>query len=118
MIAQDRIGHVFGQCAHITYLGEHVAGQFTLNPDVELQRLVQEADRSMNGPKVVAALTQAITERGARPRSMTLYNGSEFAGRAMEAWAMQVGVQFCFIRPGRLAEIIEGQPDGSGTELN
>ena len=63
-----------------------------------------EADRSMNGPKVVAALTQAITERGARPRSMTLDNGSEFAGRAMEAWAMQVGVQLCFIRPGRPVE--------------
>ncbi len=31
-----------------------------------------QADRSMNGSKVVAALTQAITERGARPRSMTL----------------------------------------------
>lgn len=28
-----------------------------------------EADRSMNGPKVVAALTRAITERGARPPS-------------------------------------------------
>jgi hypothetical protein len=40
-----------------------------------------EADRSMNGPKVVAALTQAITERGAGPRSMTLDNGSEFDGR-------------------------------------
>ena len=30
---------------------------------------------------------------------MTLDNGSEFAGRAMEAWPMQVGVQLCFIRP-------------------
>ena len=63
-----------------------------------------EADRSMNGPKVVAALTQAITERGAAPRSRTLDNGSEFAGRAMEAWAIQSGVQLCFIRPGRPVE--------------
>jgi len=63
-----------------------------------------EADRSMNGPKVVAALMRAISERGAAPRSITLDNGSEFAGRAMEAWAMATGVQLCFIRPGRPVE--------------
>ena len=63
-----------------------------------------EADRSMNGNKVVAALTRAINERGGAPRSMTLDNGSEFVGRAMEAWAIQSGVQLCFIRPGRPVE--------------
>jgi putative transposase len=63
-----------------------------------------EADRSMNGPKVVAALTRAIAERGAAPNSITLDNGSEFAGRAMEAWAIQTGVQLCFLRPGRPVE--------------
>jgi len=63
-----------------------------------------EADRSMSGPKVVTALMRAIAERGAAPQSITLDNGSEFAGRAMEAWAMQTGVQLCFIRPGRPVE--------------
>jgi putative transposase len=63
-----------------------------------------EADRSMNGPKVVAALTRVIAERGAAPHSITVDNGSEFAGRAMEAWAIQTGVQLCFIRPGRPVE--------------
>jgi putative transposase len=63
-----------------------------------------EADRSMSGPKVVAALTRAIEERGATPTSMTLDNGSEFAGRAMEAWAIAAQVQLCFIRPGRPVE--------------
>lgn len=63
-----------------------------------------EADRSMSGPKVVVALTRAITERGSAPRSLTLDNGSEFAGRAMEVWAMQNSVQLCFIRPGRPVE--------------
>lgn len=63
-----------------------------------------EADRSMSGPKVVAALTRAIAERGATPASMTLDNGSEFAGRAMEAWAIAAGVRLCFIRPGRPVE--------------
>ena len=63
-----------------------------------------EADRSMNGPKVVEALIAAIGERGAAPDSITLDNGSEFSGRAMEAWAIQTGVQLCFIRPGRPVE--------------
>lgn len=63
-----------------------------------------EADRSMNGPKVVAALTRAIAERGAAPGSLTVDNGSEFVSRAMEAWAIQTGVQLCFIRPGRPVE--------------
>lgn len=63
-----------------------------------------EADRSMNGPKVVAALTRTIAQRGAAPRSLTVDNGSEFAGRAMEAWAIETGVQLCFIRPGRPVE--------------
>ena len=63
-----------------------------------------EADRSMNGPKVVAALSQAIAERGVSPQRITLDNGSEFVGRAMEVWAMQNGVHLCFIRPGRPVE--------------
>jgi putative transposase len=63
-----------------------------------------EADRSMSGPKVVVALTRATEERGATPTSMTLDNGSEFAGRAMEAWPIAAGVQLCFIRPGRPVE--------------
>ena len=31
-------------------------------------------------------------------------NGSEFCGRALEAWAMSNDVQLCFIRPGRPVE--------------
>ncbi len=41
---------------------------------------------------------------GPAPSRMTLDNGSEFVGRAMEAWAIQTGVQLCFIRPGRPVE--------------
>lgn len=63
-----------------------------------------EADKSLQGNHVVAALTRAITERGQAPRSITLDNGSEFTGRALEAWAIQHGVQLCFIRPGRPVE--------------
>jgi len=66
--------------------------------------VAMEADRSQHGGHVVAALTRAITERGQAPRSITLDNGSEFTGRALEAWAIQHGVQLCFIRPGRPVE--------------
>jgi putative transposase len=62
------------------------------------------ADRSMCGSHVVSALTQAVEERGGVPRSITLDNGSEFAGRVLEAWAIQHDVQLCFIRPGRPVE--------------
>jgi len=63
-----------------------------------------EADRSLHGRHVVAALTYAIAERGKASRSITLDNGNEFTGRALEAWAIQHGVQLCFIRPGRPVE--------------
>ena len=63
-----------------------------------------EADCSMQGTHVVAALTRAVAERGATPKSITLDNGSEFTGRTLEIWAIRQGVQLCFIRPGRPVE--------------
>jgi putative transposase len=66
--------------------------------------VAMEVDRSLQGKHVVAALTRAILERGQAPRSITLDNGSEFTGRVLEAWAMQHGVDLCFIRPGRPVE--------------
>jgi putative transposase len=62
------------------------------------------ADRSMSGTKVVEALNRAILESGGAPGSITCDNGSEFAGRALEAWAMTHGVQLIFIRAGRPVE--------------
>ena len=63
-----------------------------------------EADRSMTGKKVAEALERARQERGSLPESITVDNGSEFSGRALEAWAMAHHVQLCFIRPGRPVE--------------
>jgi putative transposase len=63
-----------------------------------------EADRSMTGKKVAEALQNAKQERGSLPESITVDNGSEFSGRALEAWAMGNNVQLCFIRPGRPVE--------------
>jgi putative transposase len=63
-----------------------------------------EADRAMTGKQVVQALEKARVERGKLPNSITLDNGSEFSSRALEAWAIEYGVQLCFIRPGRPVE--------------
>lgn len=63
-----------------------------------------EADRSMTGRKVAEVLEGARVERGALPETITVDNGSEFSGRALEAWAMANEVQLCFIRPGRPVE--------------
>ena len=63
-----------------------------------------EADRAMTGSKVTEALERARQERGSLPESITVDNGSEFSGRALEAWVMANGVQLCFIRPGRPVE--------------
>ena len=62
------------------------------------------ADRSMSGEKVIEALNQAILESKGKPESITCDNGSEFAGRALEAWALKHEVQLTFIRPGRPVE--------------
>lgn len=62
------------------------------------------AGRSLSGADVVTTLAQAVAERGVTPHSITLDNGCEFTSRAVEAWAIQHGVQLCFIRPGRPVE--------------
>jgi putative transposase len=61
-------------------------------------------DRSMSSVKVVAALTKAIDEYGAPPESITVDNGTEFTGRAFDAWAVDHGVRVNFIRPGKPVE--------------
>lgn len=63
-----------------------------------------EADRSMTGKKVTEALERAQQERGGLAESITVDNGSEFSGRALEAWAIANDVRLCFIRPGRPVE--------------
>jgi putative transposase len=58
------------------------------------------ADRALNGHRVALALSQVVAERGT-PESITAGNGSEFAGRAMDAWSYQYGVHLEFICPGK-----------------
>ena len=61
------------------------------------------AKAHLSGQDVASALDGAIAVRG-RPASITVDNGSEFAGRVMDAWAHRHGVQLAFIRPGRPTE--------------
>lgn len=62
------------------------------------------ADRRLNGAKVVEEFIRVCAETGALPETVISDNGSEFVGRAMEAWALEHGVQQVFIRPGRPTE--------------
>ena len=62
--------------------------------------LCTHADRQQSGKKVVEQLNQLVAERGA-PDSITIDNGSEFAGRELETWAYERGVKLDFIRPGK-----------------
>jgi putative transposase len=50
------------------------------------------ADSSLTGQKVALALSQVIAERHA-PESITVDNRTEFASKAMDAWAYQCRVQ-------------------------
>lgn len=53
----------------------------------------------------MAEALQRVTEgEGAAPESITCDNGSEFAGRVLEAWAIEHSVQLVFIRPRRPVE--------------
>jgi putative transposase len=62
-----------------------------------------EADHSLTAPKVIAGLERLRIERGL-PTAITVDNGSEFASRAMDAWAYRNGVKLDFIRPGKPVE--------------
>lgn len=55
------------------------------------------------GADVAEVLTQAIRVRG-KPVSITVDNGSEFAGKVMDAWSDLHQVQLTFIRPGKPTE--------------
>jgi putative transposase len=62
-----------------------------------------EADFSLTGAKVAAALGRAAATHGL-PRSITVDNGSEFFSKAMDTWAYRNGVRLDFIRPGKPIE--------------
>ena len=62
-----------------------------------------ELDTSLGGGRVVRVLQRLLETRG-RPAVIVCDNGPEFAGRALDQWAHQVGVRIQFIRPGKPVE--------------
>lgn len=62
-----------------------------------------EVDTSLGGRRVVSVLDRLAGTRGL-PKTITIDNGPEFAGRALDEWAYRKGVKLNFIRPGKPIE--------------
>jgi putative transposase len=62
-----------------------------------------EVDTSLGGTRVVGVLERLEETRGL-PEAITMDNGPEFAGRALDEWAYRKGVKLNFIRPGKPIE--------------
>lgn len=60
-------------------------------------------DFSLNGARVARELDWLLLTRG-KPEAITLDNGPEFAGVALDRWAYQNQVKLDFIRPGKPVE--------------
>ena len=60
-------------------------------------------DTSLGGRRVVGVLDRLADTRGL-PEVITIDNGQEFAGRALDEWAYCKGVKLNFIRPGKPIE--------------
>jgi putative transposase len=62
-----------------------------------------EVDTSLGGARVVMVLERLAETRGL-PEVITVDNGPEFVGRALDEWAYRRGVILNFIRPGKPIE--------------
>ncbi len=80
--------------------------KFKILPIIDIfskESLALEVDFSINGIRVTRVLDWLILTRGC-PEAITIDNGPEFAGQAMDAWAYQHGVKLNFITPGKPIE--------------
>jgi putative transposase len=62
-----------------------------------------EVDTSLGGVRVVSVLERLSETRGL-PEVITIDNGPEFAGKALDEWAYRKGVKLNFIRLGKPIE--------------
>jgi len=67
--------------------------------DYTRESLAIEVDTSLPG-LLAAQMMQRLAELRGLPKSITVDDGPEFTGRALDAWAYRVGVKLSFIRPG------------------
>ena len=72
----------------------------TVIDDFTRESLAMEVDTSLPGLRVTRVLDQLAVKRGL-PELITVDNGPEFAGRALDAWAYAHGVRLHFIEPGK-----------------
>jgi putative transposase len=71
--------------------------------DFSRECLAIDVDTSIGGIRVVNTLERLAELRGL-PEVITVDNGPEFAGRALDEWAFRKGVKLNFIRPGKPVE--------------
>ena len=69
--------------------------------DCTRQCLAMALDTSLPGLRVARELDRVAFERGSFPDVITVDNGPEFSGQALDAWAYQHHVQLRFIEPGK-----------------
>ncbi len=62
-----------------------------------------EVDTSLGGVRVVGVL-ERFAETRRLPEVITVDNGPEFAGKALDEWAYRRGIKLNFIRPGKPLE--------------
>ena len=62
-----------------------------------------EVDASLGGVRVVGVL-ERLAETRWLPEVITVDNGPEFAGKAVDEWAYRRGIKLNFIRPGKPVE--------------
>ena len=62
-----------------------------------------EVDTSLGGARVVGVL-ERLAETWGLPEVITVDNGPEFTGKAMDEWACRKGIKLSFIRPGKPVE--------------
>ena len=67
---------------------------------VSRECLAIEVDTSLPGQRVVRVLDQVVAWYG-KPQQITIDNGPEFAGRALDTWAYAHSVTLDFIEPGK-----------------
>jgi putative transposase len=68
--------------------------------DFTKQCLVIEIDTSLPGTRVVNAL-ERLAEQVGLPKSVTVDNGPEFAGKVLDEWAYSKHLRLSFIQPGK-----------------
>ncbi len=75
----------------------------TIVDDHSRESVAIEADFSLTGVRVTRVLERLALTRGL-PNVITVDNGPEFAGKALDAWAYQHHIKLHFIRPGKPVE--------------